>query len=109
MLMSNARQTNDGLPSRISTTIFRPGRTDADYLIMFRKINTSISEFEILLVLIHHSHRTARVYVQRIIACRASSGKWMFQIGRGNYRAQHGIHYVAHIWNSNNLSLLVSI
>ena len=74
MLMSNERQTNDGSPSRISTTIFRPGRTDAEYLIMVRKINTSISEFEILLVLIHHSHRTTRVYVQRIIACRASSG-----------------------------------
>ena len=30
----------------------------------------------------------------------------MFQIGRGNYRAQHGIHYVAHIWNTNDISLL---
>ena len=97
MLMSNERQTNDGSLSRISTTISRPGRTDAEYLIMVRKINTSISEFEILLVLIHHSHGTTRVYVQRIIACRASSGHLMFQIGRGNYRAQHGNHYVAHI------------
>ena len=69
--MSNARQTKDGSPSRISTTIFRPGRTDADYLIVVRKINTSISEFEILLVLIHHSHGTTRVYVHRIVACHA--------------------------------------
>ena len=30
----------------------------------------------------------------------------MFQIGRGNHLAQHGIHWVAHIWNTNNLSLL---
>ena len=74
MLMSNERQTNDVSPSRISTTISRPGRTDADYLIMVRKINTSISEFEILLVLIHHSHGTTRAFAQRIIACRASSG-----------------------------------
>ena len=44
MLMSNARQTNDVSPSRISTTIFRPGRIRMqNYLIMVRKINTSIS------------------------------------------------------------------
>ena len=42
MRMSMVRQNNDGSPSRISTTIFRPGRTDADYLIMVRKVNTSI-------------------------------------------------------------------
>ena len=68
MLMSNARQTNDGSPSRISTTIFRPGRTDADNLIMVRKINTSIWQSEALLVLIRLTQVTARVYVQRIIA-----------------------------------------
>ena len=30
----------------------------------------------------------------------------MFQMGHGNYRAQHGIHYAAYKWNSNNLSQL---
>ena len=63
-------------PSRISTTIFRPGRTDADYLIMVRKINTSIWECEILLVLIHHFHGTTRVYgaiaLSRVMQVRAN-------------------------------------
>ena len=72
--MSNARRNKDGSPSRISTTIFRPGRTDADYLIMDKKINTSIWECMILLVLIHYSHGTTRVYVHRIVACHAGAG-----------------------------------
>ena len=40
---------------------------------MVRKINTFIWQSEFQLVLIHLTQVTARVYVQRIIACRASS------------------------------------
>ena len=85
---------------------FRPGRTDADYLIMVRKINTSIWECEILLVLIHHFHGTTRVWaiaLSRVMQVRAND---CFIGGMENYRTQHGIHYVAYNWNTNNLSQL---